>query len=76
MANNRLILRTLNSPWVVPAPDLTKGSVLTHSDVDNNFIYLKGEDIYSVDSSPSIIKLNKVNGSSLTISLRDRKSVV
>jgi len=69
MANNRLILRTLNSPWIVPAPDLTKGSVLTHSEVDNNFIYLKGEDIYSVDSSPSIIKLNKVNGSSLTISL-------
>ena len=69
MANNRLILRTLNSPWIVPTPDLTKGLVLTHSEVDNNFIYLKGENIYSVSSSPSTITLNKVNGSSLTISL-------
>ena len=69
MANNRLILRTLNSPWIVPAPDVTKGSVLTHSEVDNNFIYLKGESIYSVSSSPSAITLNKVNGSSFTIPL-------
>tara|TARA_R110000772_G_scaffold47855_1_gene109063 strand:- start:761 stop:2680 length:1920 start_codon:yes stop_codon:yes gene_type:complete len=67
MANNRLILRTLNSPWVVSTPDLTRGSVLTHSDVDNNFIYLKGESIYNVTSSPDNITLNKVNGTSLTI---------
>lgn len=41
--NNKLILRTLNSPY----NDTTKGSVLSHDDVDNNFIFLKGEVIYT-----------------------------
>lgn len=61
--SNFLILRTLTSPY----SDQTKGNVLTHADVDNNFIYLKGQSIYTATTSGSTISLSKLNGDSLTI---------
>lgn len=66
MANNRLILRTLTSPWVSPT-DLTKNSVLSHEDVDNNFIYLRGEAIKSAGFSSGNVVLTKVNGETITV---------
>jgi len=64
--NNRLILRTLTSPFVTPYEDITKGSVLSHEDVDNNFIYLKGETIYSAASNSGTVTLKKLNGNDLS----------
>ena len=69
MANNKLILRTLNSPWTYPTTDVTKNSVLTHTDVDNNFIYLKGEVVYSAMTSGTDLILNKINSSNITIDM-------
>ncbi len=69
MANNKLILRTLTSPWVYPTTDITKNSVLTHTDVDNNFIYLKGEVVYTAQTSGTDLILNKINNSNITIDL-------
>lgn len=67
MANNKLILRALNSPWTAPVPDITKNSVLTHADVDNNFIYLKGEVVYSAGFDSGNLVLNKVNGGTVIL---------
>jgi|AntRauMFilla1563_2_1112583.scaffolds.fasta_scaffold00830_8 hypothetical protein len=62
MANDKLILRTLNSPWLTPTPDFTKGTVLTHVELDNNFIYLRGEVIYSGSVTSGMTILHKING--------------
>ena len=67
MPNNRLILRKLESPWVTPVVDLTKNSVLTHDDVDNNFIYLRGELITSAGFSGGDVVLTKINGDIITV---------
>tara|TARA_Y100000389_G_scaffold98018_1_gene94711 strand:+ start:1424 stop:3355 length:1932 start_codon:yes stop_codon:yes gene_type:complete len=69
MANKFLFLRTENSPFVGNAADITKNSVLTHSDVDNNFIFLKGEDILTGTTSGNDLVLNKVNADTITIDL-------
>lgn len=66
MANNRLILRTVNSPWVTSIPDLTKGSVLTHVELDNNFIHLKGEVIENATITDGITTLHKINGNDIS----------
>jgi len=63
--NNKLILRTLTSPF----DDVTKGYTLTHNDVDNNFLYLKGQSIYTASTLSNNLILNKINGDSLTIDL-------
>jgi hypothetical protein len=34
MPNNKLILRSIISPWTLPVSDLTTGSVLSWADVD------------------------------------------
>ena len=73
MANNRLILRMVNSPWLLPTPDLTKGSVLTHAELDNNFIYLKGEDIYDGENQNGSLVLKKINGQNIIIDLEQPK---
>ena len=65
MPNNNLILRTLISPWITPTPDITKSSVLKHIDVDNNFIYLRGELIYSATTVGNLVTLKKINGNDL-----------
>jgi hypothetical protein len=68
MPNNKLILRSVNSPWVSPFNDITTGSVLSWADVDNNFIYLKGELIHSGYTNNNQLILQKINGNSLSIS--------
>lgn len=69
MANNHLILRNLNSPWVTPVGDVTKGSVLSWADMDNNFIYLRGEVIYTADTSGNTITLKKINGDEFSFNI-------
>jgi len=69
MPNNKLILRTLNSPYVGNAGDITKGNVLTHSELDENFIFLKGEDILSATTSATTLTLHKVNTSTIDVDL-------
>jgi hypothetical protein len=56
--NNNLILRTLTSPY----GDVTRGTVLSQADVDNNFIFLKGSLIYTATSENGIVTLTKNNG--------------
>lgn len=63
--NNKLILRSQNSPY----GDITKGSVLSHADVDDNFIFLKGEVIYTGQTSGNTISLQKINGDSIEIEI-------
>ena len=60
--NNNLILRVLNSPY----NDVTKSSVLSQADVDNNFIYLKGDLIYAATTSGSTTYLHKYNGETIS----------
>jgi len=66
MATNKLILRALSSPWVTPIPDVTKGSVLTHVELDNNQIYLRGEIIHDTTVSGNSVTLHKINGNDFT----------
>tara|TARA_R110000772_G_scaffold17946_2_gene49843 strand:+ start:2366 stop:7147 length:4782 start_codon:yes stop_codon:yes gene_type:complete len=68
MPNNRLILRSIQSPWVTPIPDVTKGSVLTHEELDENQIYLRGEVIYDAVQSGNTVFLYKINGDNLSFS--------
>src|ERR1035437_160496 len=63
--NNKLILRTLTSPFATPYNDITKGSVLSQADLDNNQIYLKGETIYSAITNGGTTTLKKLNGNDL-----------
>ena len=65
MPNSNLILRTLNSPY----GDVNKNSVLSQADVDNNFIFLKGQLIYTASTNGDILTLNKINGDDLSINL-------
>ena len=60
--NNNLILRTLTSPY----GDITRGTVLSQSDVDNNFIFLKGSLIYTATSENGVVTLTKNNGDTLS----------
>mgnify|MGYP003634738550 FL=1 len=69
MANKFLFLRAVSSPFVGNAADITKNSVLSHSDVDNNFIFLKGEDILTGSTEGNNLILNKVNSDKITIDL-------
>ena len=69
MPNNNLIRRTLISPWITPTPDITKSSVLKHIDVDNNFIYLRGELIYSATTVGNLVTLKKINGNDLSFNV-------
>ena len=67
--NNNLILRIIESPFVSPYGDITRGSVLSQSDVDNNFLYLKGQAIYSAVSSNGNVTLKQLNGNDLTFAV-------
>jgi len=69
MPNNKLILRSVNSPWVSPFNDITTGSVLSWADVDNNFIYLKGEIIHSGYTNNNQLILQKINGNTINLNL-------
>lgn len=62
MANDRLILRTTNSPYNVPNTDTVKNAVLSWQDVDNNFIFLKGLGISGLTYSNDILTVKLING--------------
>jgi hypothetical protein len=68
--NNKLILRTENSPY----GDITKGSVLSQSDLDNNQIFLKGELIYTAQTSGSTLTLQKINGGVIEVQISSSSS--
>jgi hypothetical protein len=63
--DNKLILRSQNSPY----GDITKGSVLSHADVDNNFINLKGEAISTATTTTSGFTLTRINGETISVDL-------
>lgn len=75
MSNNNLILRTVNSPWTTPTTDFTKNSVLSHTNVDNNFIYLRGELIYTAQTIGNTVTLKKINGNDLSFNVGSGGSV-
>ncbi len=62
--NNYLNLRIVNSPY----GDVTKGSVLSQSELDNNFIFLKGNVIYTALTDNGIVTLKKYNGDDIIFS--------
>jgi hypothetical protein len=76
MANKFLFLRAENSPFVGNAADITKNSVLSHSNVDNNFIFLKGEDVLTGSTAGNKLILNKVNSDKITIDLSSISSSI
>lgn len=63
--NGNLILRTLTSPY----NDVTRGSVLSQADVDNNFLFLKGNLIYTADSVSNVVTLKKLNGNDINVTI-------
>ena len=69
MANKNLFLRKLTSPYIGHLKDVTRGSVLSHNDVDNNFIFLKGEDIITGHTTGITIVLTQVNDDIIEIDL-------
>jgi hypothetical protein len=60
-----LTLRTVTSPY----NDDTKGSVLSQAELDNNFVFLKGLDISSVNIDGPILYINRINGEVLAVDL-------
>jgi hypothetical protein len=69
MSQDRLTLRSRKSPWVIPPLDITKGSVLSWENLDDNQIYLKGEIIYTGSTSGTDLILNKINGKTIPLDL-------
>ena len=64
-----LTLRTLNSPY----GDYTKGSILSSNELDSNFVNIKGELIYTGETTTNGITttliLKKLNGDDINIEL-------
>lgn len=56
-----LNLRTVRSPY----NDTTKGSVLSQEELDNNFINLKGDSIFSSSTDNGVVSLIKLNGETI-----------
>lgn len=65
----KLILRSKNSPFSGQFTDINLGSVLSHTDLDNNFINLKGNLVYTGDTSGTTLTLYKVDGTSIDLDL-------
>jgi hypothetical protein len=59
---NNLILRTTNSPY----GDVNKGSVLSQGELDENFVSLKGEVIYTGETQNDQVILKKYNGHNIS----------
>jgi hypothetical protein len=70
MANTRLILRKLNSNFPTPFEDVTLNSVLSHDDLDNNFIYLKSELVYTATTDGTILTFSKIGGGTIDVDLQ------
>ena len=64
-----LTLRGLNSGFSGIYQDTTKNSVLSHTELDYNFIYLKGHIIYDVQESFDTITFKKLNGENLSFTI-------
>ena len=64
-----LTLRGLNSGFSGIYQDTTKNSVLSHTELDYNFIYLKGHIIYDVQKSFDTITFKKLNGENLSFTI-------
>ena len=62
---NRITLRATQSPY----GDYTKGSVLSQNELDGNFIYIKGETIYSAFTSNNDVTLKKYNGNDISFTV-------
>jgi hypothetical protein len=69
MANNKLILRSVNSNFPSPFQDITLGSVLSHVDLDNNQVYLKSEIIYTAQTAGTVVTFNKIGGNNFDLDL-------
>lgn len=67
MIQDRLILRDNTSPFVGQYADITQGSVLSWDQLDGNFIYLKGNIIYSASTNGNLLSLIKLNGETIEI---------
>jgi hypothetical protein len=67
--SNKLILRKTNSPFSGQYADVNQGSVLSHAQLDGNFVYLKGHTIYSASTDGGILKLHKLNNLSVDVDL-------
>lgn len=63
--NNKLILRSLESPF----SDITKNSKLTIADGDNNFIFLKGSDLSAATTTGTVLSLIKNNGEIINVDI-------
>lgn len=61
--NSNLILRSANSPF----GDVTKGSALTLTELDNNLLYLKGINILTGNTANNSLILTKINGEEIII---------
>lgn len=66
---NKLILRSKNSPFPTPFTDTNLGSVLSHGQLDDNFIYLKGNLIYTGTTSSTTLTMHKIDGTNFDIDL-------
>ena len=66
---NKLILRSKNSPFSGAFTDIKKGSVLSHGELDNNFIYLKGNIIHTATTSGTVVTFNKIGGDTFDVDL-------
>jgi len=69
MANDRLILRTLPSPFNFPTSDTVKNSVLAWEDMDNNFIFLKGRSISGLTYANDIVTVKLTNGTTYPVTI-------
>ena len=67
--SENLNLRGTNSPFTGIYQDINKGAVLTHTELDQNFITLKGHIVYDATVDVNTITLKKLNGQDLTIDL-------
>ncbi len=63
--NPNLILRTVTTPY----GDITLNSVLSHSNLDNNFIGLKSNLIYTATTDNGILSFTKINGETIDVSI-------
>jgi hypothetical protein len=69
MSNYRLTLRSAVSNFPTPFQDVTIGSILSHQQLDNNFITLKSNLIYSGSTNGTGLRLHKINGETIAIDL-------
>jgi hypothetical protein len=60
-----LTLRTVTSPY----GDNTKGSVLSHTELDDNFVFLKGLDIKNVEVDGNNLIIYRNNNDSIVVDL-------